>query len=268
VTRIRLGSLAVAALLLLAILAPVIAPYAPTAQPDLIGLRNAAPSWAHPFGTDMFSRDVLSRVLYGARVSLLIGVLAVAISVTVGTAVGLAAGYAGGAVDAGLMRVVDAGLAIPKIFVVLVVLALWEGITVPVLVGILGFTGWFGVSRIVRAETQSARGREYVAAARAIGIPTHRILVRHVLPNVAAPILVVASLGIGQVILLEAGLSYLGVGVPQPMPSWGNIIADGQHLFASAPWISTAPGLAIVATVMAFSVLADGMRAALDPRDR
>jgi peptide/nickel transport system permease protein len=265
-TRLKLGMVLVGLLVAVAVLAPALAPYSPAAQLDLERLRSAAPSWAHPLGTDGYSRDLLSRLLYGARVSLTIAVLAVALSIGAGTVVGLVAGYAGGVVDAVLMRIVDAGLAIPKIFVVLVVLALWENVTIAAIVTILGLTGWFGVSRIVRAEVMSARRREYVQAARALGTPAVRILGRHILPNVAAPVIVTAALGVGQVVLIEAGLSYLGVGVPQPTPSWGNIIADGQHLLLGAPWIATSAGLAIVLTVLAFSILGDGLRQRLDPR--
>ncbi|MCH7874789.1 MAG: ABC transporter permease [Gemmatimonadetes bacterium] len=267
-SRLRLGITLVSLLAIVAIIAPLIAPYDPTVQLDLATLRNAAPSFAHPLGTDLYSRDLLSRLLYGARISLLIGLLAVAISVSVGTSVGLVAGFSGGVIDIVLMRIVDAGLAIPKIFILLVVLALWEDVTVAVLIGILGFTGWFGVSRIARAEVLSAREREYVAAARALGAGPIRLIARHILPNIAAPIIVAATLGVGQVILVEAGLSYLGVGVPPPQPSWGNIIRDGQDLIRTAPWISTTAGLAIVLTVVAFSILGDGVRELLDPRER
>ena len=267
-SRLRLGITLVSLLAIVAIIAPLIAPYDPTVQLDLATLRNAAPSFAHPLGTDLYSRDLLSRLLYGARISLLIGLLAVAISVSVGTSVGLVAGFSGGVIDIVLMRIVDAGLAIPKIFILLVVLALWEDVTVAVLIGILGFTGWFGVSRIARAEVLSAREREYVAAARALGAGPIRLIARHILPNIAAPIIVAATLGVGQIILVEAGLSYLGVGVPQPQPSWGNIIRDGQDLIRTAPWISTTAGLAIVLTVVAFSILGDGIRELLDPRER
>ncbi len=267
-SRLRLGIALVSLLAIVAVIAPLIAPYDPTVQLDLATLRNAAPSFAHPLGTDLYSRDLLSRLLYGARISLLIGLLAVAISISVGTSVGLVAGFSGGLIDIVLMRIVDAGLAIPKIFILLVVLALWEDVTVAVLIGILGFTGWFGVSRIARAEVLSAREREYVAAARALGAGPMRLIARHILPNIAAPIIVAATLGVGQVILVEAGLSYLGVGVPQPQPSWGNIIRDGQDLIRTAPWISTTAGLAIVLTVVAFSILGDGVRELLDPRER
>jgi len=265
-TRLRIGLVLVGTLVAIALLAPLLAPYPPAAQLDLEQLRGAAPSWAHPLGTDVYSRDLFSRLLYGARISLTIALLAVTLSVGVGTLVGLVAGYAGGAVDTLLTRIVDAGLAVPKIFVALVVLALWENVTIGAIVAILGLTGWFGVSRIVRAEVMSARSREYVQAARVLGAPPWRILGRHILPNVAAPVIVTAALGVGQVVLVEAGLSYLGIGVPQPTPSWGNIIADGQSVLLAAPWIATSAGVAIILTVLAFSILGDGLREHLDPR--
>jgi peptide/nickel transport system permease protein len=264
--RLRVGLVLVAALAAVALLAPVLTPYPPAAQLDLHALRAAPPSLAHPLGTDLYSRDLLSRLLFGARISLTIAVFAVVLSITVGTLVGLLAGYAGGVADAVLMRLIDAGLAVPKMFIVLVVLALWEGVTIPALIGMIGLTGWFGVARIVRTEVTAAREREYVEAARAAGASPVRIAVRHILPNVAGPIIVTAAMGVGQVVLLEAGLSYLGIGVPPPTPSWGNIVADGQHVLLTAPWIAAGAGLAIIFTVLAFSLLGDGLRERLDPR--
>jgi peptide/nickel transport system permease protein len=268
VNRLRVGAVLISLLAITALAAPAIAPYDPVDQPDPVNLRNAPPSLAHPLGTDQYSRDLLSRVVYGSRISLAIALAAVVIAMTVGTGVGLAAGYLGGPIDSLLMRLVDAGLAIPRVFLLLVVLVLWEGVSVGTWIAVLGLTGWFGVSRIVRAEVQSARGRDYVSAARAIGAGPVRIIGRHILPNVAGPVIGAATLGIGHVILIEASLSYLGVGVPQPTPSWGNLINDGRHVMTAAPWIATAGGAAIVITVLAFSVLGEGLREALDPRHR
>ena len=270
--RVRLGLVLVAILGALALLAPALAPYDPTKQIDLLGLRNAAPSLQHLLGTDLYSRDVLSRALYGARVSLLVALLSVLLSLSVGTAVGKVervtpgsiTGFTGGAVDGVLMRAVDAALAIPRVFLLLVVMALWPGVGVLPLVLILGFTSWFGTSRLVRAEVLSVRSREYIAAGRALGLSATRVALRHVLPNVAAPILVTGTLSVGNMILVEAGLSYLGLGVPQPTPSLGSMISEGQPLLAQAPWIATVPGIAIVFTVLAFSVLSDGLREVLD----
>ena len=265
-TRLRLGMTLVGGLLALALLAPVLAPHPPHVQLDLDMLRNAAPSLSHPLGTDPYSRDLLSRVLYGARVSLTIAVLAVLVAVTAGVTVGVVSGWAGGVVDTVLMRTVDAALAVPRLFTVLVPLALWEHVTVPAIILILGGTGWFGMSRLVRAEVRAVRARPWMAAARAAGVPPLRIILRHVLPNIVGPVIVVATMGIGQVVLLEAGLSYLGLGVPQPLPSWGSIIADGQPVLRAAPWVAGSAGLALVATVLAFTLIGDGLREWLDPR--
>lgn len=264
--RVRIGLAAVGALLALALFAPLIAPYDPAAQLDLAGGRLLGPSLAHPLGTDLYSRDLLSRLLYGARLSLWISALAVGLAVTLGTGVGLLAGFVGGVLEALLMRVVDAALAIPRVFLLLVVLALWEHAGVSALVLVLGFTGWFGTSRLVRAEVQSVRHRDFVLAARGLGLSTVRLALRHVLPNVLAPIIVTATLGVGNTVLVEAGLSFLGVGVRPPLPSWGNMIADGQAFLATIPWQSVVPGMAVVVTVSAFSLLGDGLREALDPR--
>lgn len=265
-TRLRVGIGLVSVLLLLAAFAPLLAPTPPHVQLDLDALRNAAPSVSHPLGTDPYSRDLLSRVLHGARVSLTIAVLAVLVAVLAGVTVGVLSGWIGGAVDTVLMRLVDAALAVPRLFTVLVPLALWERVTVPAIVLILGGTGWFAMSRLVRAEVRAARARPWVAAARAAGLGPSRIVLRHVLPNIAGPVIVVATMGIGQVVLLEAGLSYLGLGVPPPLPSWGSIIADGQPVLRAAPWVAGGAGLALVATVLAFTLIGDGLRERLDPR--
>lgn len=263
--RVAIGLALVGALVLVAALAPLLTPYNPTAQLDLLHGRDLAPSFAHPLGTDFYSRDVWSRVLFGARISLAIAGWSVMIAITVGTCVGLTAGYVGGVVDAVLMRLVDAGLAIPRFFVLLMVLALWNDVGLVALGAVIGLTGWFGTSRIVRQETESVRGRPYVAAARAVGCGPLRTLARHVLPNVAGPIIVSAALGVGNVILLETGLSYLGLGVQQPTPSWGNIIRDGYDVLRNAPWIAAGAGLAVVLTVLAFSYLGESLRRALEP---
>lgn len=264
--RVRLGLIAVLLLYAIALLAPVLAPYNPTAQLDLVHGRLLTPSWAHPLGTDLYSRDLLSRLLYGARLSLWIAGLAVLVAVTVGTAVGLAAGLAGPVVDTVLMRCVDAALAIPRVFLLLVVLSLWEHGGITALVLVLGLTGWFGTSRLVRAEVLSVKQRDFVTAARALGVPAWRLALRHVLPNVLAPVIVTATLGVGNTVLVEAGLSFLGLGVRPPLPSWGNMIADSQAFLATQPWQTAVPGAAVVLTVMAWSLLGDGLREALDPR--
>lgn len=263
--RMRRALFSVGALVLLAALAPLLAPWSPTAQPDIVGLRLHAPDAAHLFGTDPFSRDVLSRVLYGARVSLSIAVLAALLSATVGVAYGLVSGWVGGRTDAVMMRVVDALLAIPRVLLLLAVLALWSPVPVTALVVVLAATGWFGVSRLVRAEVLALREREFVAAARALGAGDVRIVVRHLLPNVIAPVTVAATLAVANLVGLEAGLSYLGIGVREPTPSWGAMIQSGTDAFAVHWWMVVFPGLAIVATVLAFNALGDALRDALTP---
>jgi peptide/nickel transport system permease protein len=239
-------------------------------QPDVVGMKNLAPSWQHPMGTDQYSRDLFARVLRGGRISLEIAGLAVLLSMTLGTAYGLVAGYSGGRLDAAMMRVLDGFLSIPRVLLVILVLALWQPVPFFGLVLLLGATGWFGVSRLVRAETLTAKQTGYVEAARALGASDARIVWRHVLPNVIAPVIVTATLAVGNVIALEAGLAYLGVGVREPTPSWGSIFREGAGYFSGnhgVPWWTAFfPGLAIVATVLAFNVLGDALRDVLDPR--
>ena len=266
--RVYAAGVAVGLIGLIALCAPVLAPYNPIQQLDLSAGRALPPSWAHPLGTDLFSRDLLSRLLYGARMSLGIASLAVGLAILLGTAVGLVAGWAGGWLDVILMRVVDGLLAIPRLFVVLLVFALWEAAGTTALVLVLGLTGWFGTARLVRAEVLSLRGRDFVTALEALGVPPGRILFRHVLPNVLGPVVVTTTLSVGQVILLEAGLAYLGVGVRPPAPSWGAIIREGSGALASAPWIAASAGVTLVLTVTAVSLLGDALRDRLDPRTR
>lgn len=257
-----LAAVTLAVIVIAALLAPWLAPYDPARTLD-IAARAQPPSAAHWLGTDPLSRDVLSRILFGARLSLGISIVAVAVACAVGTAWGAVAGYAGGWVDRSLMLVVDAGLAIPRILLLLVVVALWGTLSVPGLVMVLGFTGWFGASRLVRAEVRAAREREFVAAARASGVPAVRLLVRHVLPHALTPLLVAATLGVGQVIVAEAGLAFLGLGLAPPAASWGGILRDGRDVLGTAWWMSVFPGLALAVTVLAINVLGDRLRAAL-----
>ena len=247
-------------------LAPLIAPYDPAAQPDIVALKDLPPSLSHPFGTDPYSRDVFSRVLYGARLSLLIGVLATLVSLTLGVAYGAIAGYAGGVVDAIMMRVLDAFLSIPRLLLLIGVLVAWPRLSIAALVLFLGFTGWFGLSRIVRGQVLALKHAEFVMAARALGASRRRILLRHLLPNLVSPIVVAATLGVAHVIVLEAGLSYLGIGVPQPQASWGNIIQDGADQVARLWWMSLFPGLLIVFTVMTLNILGEALRDAYERR--
>lgn len=264
--EIGVGLALIAVLAVAAVLAPLLTSHDPATQLDLVARQYQAPSLAHPFGTDFYSRDVLSRVLHGARISIAIAAFAVILSMTLGTAVGLAAGWLGGWLDTALMRVVDAGLAIPRIFLVLVVVALWPELGTIGLVLVLGTSSWFDTSRIVRAEVLSLRSRTFVEATRALGLGNARIVLRHILPHLAAPVTVAATLGIGQMILLEAGISYLGFGVRPPAPSWGQMIAEGQTALRVAPWVATFPGLAVLVTVIAFSLVGDGLRRWFDPR--
>lgn len=257
---VRAACLVLAVIAISALFAPVVAPYDPAAQPDIVALRAQSPSPAHPFGTDPFSRDVLSRVIFGARVSLGVALIATIISVTIGTAYGAVSGYFGGAIDTLMMRLLDGLLAIPRLLLVIAIVAGWSALPVSALVLVIGLTGWFALSRIVRGEVLALRRRDFVVSAEALGAGKFRILWRHILPNLTSPVLVAAALGIGHVIALEAGLSYLGIGVQQPAPSWGNIIHDGSDQLASNWWISFFPGLALVLTVMCFNTLAERAR--------
>ncbi len=265
-SRTRIAFVVLLLLALGAILAPLLAPYDPIAQLDIEHLNSQPPSAAHPFGTDPYSRDVLSRLIYGSRVSLAVGLGSVALAMSFGIAVGIVAGYLGGAFDAVLMRVVDAAISVPRLLVLIMVAALWGRMGIVPLTLLMAGTGWFTVSRLVRAETLALRDREFILAARALGVPTRRLLVRHVLPNVMAPALVAAALSIANVILLEAALSYLGIGIRAPAASWGSIIEDGSQRVAELWWLTLFPGLAILVTVFACNALGDALRDAFDPR--
>lgn len=250
-----------------ALFADWLAPFDPDQPLDIIGLASRPPSLAHLFGTDIYSRDVFSRLVHGSRISLSVAFLAVLLSITVGTAYGAIAGYLGGRADGLMMRIIDALLSIPRVLVLLAIFALWGRVSLGALVLILGLTGWFTTSRLVRAQVLALKTEEMVVAARALGARHRRILWRHILPGVTSTVVVAATLGIGNVIILEAGLSFLGVGVQAPIASWGNIIADGASNVAGLWWMSLFPGLAIVLTVMAFNLIGDALRDALDPRE-
>lgn len=249
-------------IVLAAVFAPWLAPYDP-AQPVDIAASTQPPSMAHWFGTDTLNRDLLSRVLFGARISLSVGLLAMVVAMLVGTAWGATAGYAGGWADSVLMRVVDAALAIPRILLLLVVVALWGTLTTPALVMLLGLTGWFAASRLVRDGVRATKGLDFSTAARATGATPLRVLVRHVLPHAVTPLIVAATLGVGQVVVLEAGLSFLGYGVPAPAATWGGLIREGRDVLATAWWMSVFPGIALAITVLAINVLGDRLRTAL-----
>jgi peptide/nickel transport system permease protein len=231
----------------------------PRAQPDLASGILLAPGWGHPLGTDHLSRDVFARLVYGGRVSLAVALGAALLAVTLGAGVGLVAGYAGGRTDAVLMRVVDAALAVPRLILLLLVVALLERIPVWGLILAIGATGWLGTSRLVRAETMRLRTLEFVRAARALGAGHLRILISHLAPNVAGPLVVATTLAAGDVMLLEAGLSYLGLGVQAPTPSWGSMIFDAKPYLVTAPWVAIAPGAAILLCVFAVNLFGESL---------
>jgi peptide/nickel transport system permease protein len=262
--RVALGVLI--ALVLVAVLAPLLTPYDPSQQMDIVGMKNRPPSLAHLFGTDRFSRDVLTRVLHGARVSLSVAMLAVLVSAIVGTLYGLVSAVAGDVLDAVLMRILDAMLSIPRVLLLIAILALWNPVPITGLVLILGLTGWFRVSRLVRAEALSLRERDFVTAARSLGAGRRRIMLRHLLPNVLGPVIVASTLDVGNVIVLEAGLSFIGIGAREPVPSWGTMLHEGTDAFSGTWWNALFPGLAIVVTVLCVNIVGDALRGLLDPR--
>jgi ABC-type dipeptide/oligopeptide/nickel transport system permease subunit len=262
--RLAMVGLGFAVLLVLtALFAPAIAPYGISERAS--GVFRAGPSTDHWFGTDQIGRDVFSRVVYGARVSLRIAVLATAIALTTGVIVGALTGFIGGTFDTLVMRFVDVFLAIPYI-ILAVALATVLGRSENAVILILGLTGWLGISRIVRASFLSLKQLEYVEAARALGFSRRRIIFRHVLPNALQPIIVYGTIFVGTVVLSEAALSFLGVGPQEPTPAWGLMVATGKGLLASAPHILLFPGAAIFCTVLAFVFVGDGLRDALDPK--
>jgi peptide/nickel transport system permease protein len=263
--RAVVGVTLLLALWLASALAPVMAPYDPDRQGP--GEAVQPPSESHPMGTDGFGRDVLSRTLWGGRVSQLVGLLSTAVSVAAGVVVGAAAGYLGGAADSALMRVTEAVVAFPTVFLLVTLVAVF-GPSVPLLILAIGLTSWPVTARLVRAELLTLRERDFVQAAASLGAGGARVVWRHIVPNVAPVIIVAASLRVAYVILVEAGLSYLGLGVPPPTASWGSMVADGRDYLFRAWWISFFPGLCIFLTVMTYNLVGDGLRDALDPRVR
>jgi peptide/nickel transport system permease protein len=258
-----IGFIVIVLLTVVAIAAPWLSPHDPLAQ-NLMG-RLAPPSHLHWMGTDDLGRDVFSRLLLGARISLSVGFVAVGIELIIGVTLGLCAGFLGGKFDSVVMRLVDIMLSIPTIFLILAVLA-FLGPNIYNVMAIIGLTSWPALTRLVRGECLSIREREYIQAARISGIPTTRILFVHLLPNVVAPILVSATLGVAGAILTESALSFLGLGVQPPTPSWGNILAIGRDYLHIGWWLSVYPTLAILVTVLAFNLLGEGLRDVLDPR--
>ena len=248
---------------LLAICAPLLAPYPP--DESHLGHILEAPSLAFPLGTDRLGRDVLSRLLYGGRVSLWVGFVAVGISMAIGSLLGLIAGYFRGLTDEVIMRFVDVMLCFPSFFLILAVIAFLEPSLLNIMI-VIGFTSWMGCARLVRADSLSLRERDFIAASRLAGCGSLYILFRHILPNALAPILVTATLGVAGAILVESGLSFLGLGVQPPTPSWGNMLMDGKAAIEIAPWLSVYPGLAILITVLGYNLLGESLRDILDPR--
>jgi peptide/nickel transport system permease protein len=257
-----LGAGTVVLLIIVAALANVIAPYSPT----LVNL-NAQfepPSLQHPFGTDYFGRDILSRVIHGARISLVIGLVPTMMALAFGTVVGVTAGFKGGKIDTMLMRLGDIVMAFPSLILAMVV-TYTLGASLFTLFIALAVVGWAGAARVVRSQTLSLRQRDFVTASRSVGVGQTGIMFRHIIPNCLAPILILLTLGIPGAIMAEAGLSFLGVGAQPPTPSWGLMVNEGQEYLFSAPWASISPGLAILVTVLAFNFVGDGLRDALDP---
>ena len=250
-------------LLVISVLAPWLAPY----DPGQIDLNNvlAAPSMQHWFGTDQLGRDVLSRMIWGARISLKVGFVATGFAIMIGTMLGAVSGYYGGWIDSIIMRFVDIMLCFPTFFLILAVIAFLEPSIWNIMI-IIGLTGWMGVTRLVRADFISLRERDFVHAAKAIGASDLRIIFMHILPNSMASILVAATLGIAGAILTESALSFLGIGVQPPTPSWGNILTAGKDNIDIAWWLSLYPGLAILMTVVGYNLLGEGIRDLLDPR--
>jgi peptide/nickel transport system permease protein len=249
----------------MSLLTPVVAPYDPAA----IDVDNilAPPSARHLFGTDDLGRDVFTRMLYGAGISLKVGFVAVGIAVVIGTLLGAVSGYYGGIVDIVIMRFVDIMLCFPSFFLILAVIAFMEP-SIFNIMAVIGFTSWMGITRLVRAEFLSLKERDFVLAVKAMGAGAPRIIFGHILPNAMAPVLVAATLGIASAVLTESALSFLGIGVQPPTPSWGNMLTQGQSVLGIAWWLSFFPGMAILVTVLGYNLLGEGIRDAIDPRLR
>jgi peptide/nickel transport system permease protein len=272
-TRVRVSLLLLVMLIAACVLGPMVLQHNPRTIGDVIALRFSAPlhsdtlgQW-HLFGTDAFGRDVLGRLLLAGRLSLLIGIAGAVLSGALGAGLGALAGWRAGWLDATITAAADTLQAIPRLVLLLACAALWQP-GVPTLVTVLALTGWMGVARLVRTEVFGLVQRDFVAAARVLGASESRMVTRHVLPNAIAPALVATTLGVGNAILLESGLSFLGLGVQPPEPSWGNMIAGGREHLVTAPWIALAPGLAVVLTVTTATLIGDWLQVRLAGRDR
>jgi peptide/nickel transport system permease protein len=261
----RAAAMGVLVLLLLAtaVLAAPVSPY----NPDRANLpqRFQPPSLVHPFGTDDLGRDELTRTLVGGQISMAVALLAVFLSLSVGVLLGAAAGYFGGVVDSLLMRFTEAVIAIPQLFV-LILLAVFFGTSFGTIVLIIGLLRWMPVARLMRASFLQHRERDYVLAARALGASTSRLMWRHILPNTIGPVIVAATLGVGGAILTESALSFLGLGIQLPTPSWGNMLRTSQTTLTTAPWLALSPGVFIFLTILSINYIGDGLRDALDPQ--
>jgi len=271
-SRARFGLAVLAIAIGIAVCAPVLAPD-PTAQRDIVATRFLPPFSVdvhdsfHLLGTDRFGRDVWARLAFGARVSLGVGLLAVLLSVAVGTAVGAAAGFWRGRIGVALLGLTDFALALPRVVLLLLLASLWQP-SAALVIAVLGLTGWMTIARLVHGEVRSLSERPFVESAVALGGRGPRVLIRHILPNALTPVIVAAALGVGNAIMLEAGLSFLGLGVQPPTPSWGNLIASGRDTLVNAPWVATAPGVALVLVVVAATLVGDALRDRLDPAQR
>jgi peptide/nickel transport system permease protein len=257
------GGVIVVVLFVVAVLAPFISPFNPN---DIDRKHILEPPCArHPLGTDDLGRDVLSRMVYGSRISLSVGFIAVGIATIIGMLLGAASGYYGGWTDRAMMRFIDIMLSIPTFFLVLAVIA-FVGPSIWNIMIVIGFTSWMGVARLVRAEFLSLKEREFVLAAKALGASNMRIISRHIMVNSMAPVFVSAILGVANAILVESALSFLGIGVQPPTPSWGNMLTSGKDNIEIAWWLSLFPGIAILITVLSYNLFGEGLRDALDPR--
>ncbi|MDP3677864.1 MAG: ABC transporter permease [Methylotenera sp.] len=257
------GFIIIVLVFLLSMLAPFVAPY----DPNDINVKAILlePSMQHWMGTDGLGRDVLSRMLHGGRISLLVGLVAVGISTAIGIVLGAIAGFYRGWIDTFIMRLVDVMLSIPSFFLILAVIAFLTPSIINIMI-VIGLTSWMGVTRLVRAEFLSLNEREFVTASRTLGARDARLIFTHLLPNSLTPIIVSAVLGVAGAVLMESGLSFLGLGVQAPQASWGNILTDGKEYIQFAWWLSLFPGLAILITVLGYNLLGEGLRDALDPR--
>jgi peptide/nickel transport system permease protein len=270
--RARFGLLVILLAIVIAAAAPLLAGD-PVLQRDIVATRFLPPlstdSYGafHALGTDRFGRDVWARLAFGARISLGVGVLAVLLSVAIGVVIGAAAGFWRGAIGMALLGVTDFALALPRVVLLLLLASLWQP-SATLVVAVLGLTGWMTIARLVHGEVRALSERPFVESAFALGERGPRVLLRHILPNAMTPVIVTAALGVGNAIMLEAGLSFLGLGVQPPTPSWGNLIASGRDTLVNAPWVATAPGLALVLVVVAATMLGDALRDRLDPANR